>query len=138
MKKDKIIKKHGEEGYKKYKKERAKWSLTHREGILERQRKRDRKGTESYERKRLYQMAGIPYTKRLIRGKHQEQWKPFKQIIAPNSVLHHEWIPNTADYRGVALVEKNQHQHGFIDVIQVLEGEITLLTEAEIREYGMR
>ena len=42
-------------------------------------------------------------------------------------------IPGTADYRGAALVEPIQHQYGIIDPIVILEGEITLLTEAEIR-----
>ena len=134
MNKDKIIEKHGEEGYKKYKEERAEWGLAHRETTLKRQRKRDKKGTESYEKKRFYQMTGIPHAKKLIRGKHQERWNPFKQLIAPNSVLHHEWLPGTADYAGVALVETDQHMHGFIDVIQILEGEITLFTEAEVRQ----
>ena len=78
-------------------------------------------------------MSGIPHAKNLIRKKHLKKWAPYKKIIAPASQLHHEWIPETADYRGMALVEKDQHLHGFIDVIQVLEGEITLLTESEIR-----
>ena len=71
--------------------------------------------------------------KDLIRGRHRRYYTPYKQIIAPESQLHHEWIPMTAEYRGVALVEANQHLHGYIDVIQILEGEIMLLTEAEIR-----
>ena len=34
------------------------------------------------------------------------------------------------------VVEKDQHIHGFIDVIQILEGEITLFTEEEIKNRG--
>ena len=36
-------------------------------------------------------------------------------------------------YRGLALVEADQHTHGFIDVIKILDGEITIFTEAELR-----
>lgn len=68
-----------------------------------------------------------------IRMKHANQYRPFKQIIAPDSQIHHEWIPETAEFRGVALVEKDQHMHGFIDVIKILEGKITLLSEKEIK-----
>lgn len=42
----------------------------------------------------------------------------------------------TAKYTDVALVESNPHQYGYIDVIQILEGKITLLTEKEILKGG--
>lgn len=90
------------------------------------------KGGKYYEQTREYDRTGLRHERNLVRGKHQFRYRPFKQLIAPNSQIHHEWIPGTADYIGVALVETNQHQHGFIDVIQILEGEITLLTESEI------
>ena len=32
--------------------------------------------------------------------------------------------------------EKNLHLHGYVDVIQILEGGITLLTEEEIKIWG--
>jgi len=78
-------------------------------------------------------MTGLQHEKTLIRQKHQRIWNLYKQIIAPNSNLHHEWLPNTADFRGVALVDKEEHQHGIINPIAILEGKITLLTEEEIR-----
>ena len=64
----------------------------------------------------------------MIRSKHSRRWRKFKTLIAPGSELHHEWIPETAEYRGVALVEADQHRRGIIDVIQILEGEITLFS----------
>ena len=82
---------------------------------------------------RRYSSTGIPHEKRLVRGEHYRYWTPYKQIIAPDSQMHHEWLPGTADYRGMALVEKDQHMHGYVDVIQILEGKITLFTEEEIR-----
>jgi hypothetical protein len=66
--------------------------------------------------------------------RHGYYWRPYKNIIAPGSQLHHNWIPGTADYTGLALVEADQHMRGFIEVIQILEGKITLFTEKEIRE----
>jgi hypothetical protein len=65
--------------------------------------------------------------------KHAHQYKPYKDSIAPDSQIHHEWVPETAEYRGVALVEAEQHMHGFVDVIEILAGKITLLTEEEIK-----
>jgi hypothetical protein len=51
--------------------------------------------------------------------------------------LHHQWIPETADYTGLALVEAKPHKHGIIDVIQILEGAITVFSEKELREQGV-
>ena len=42
-------------------------------------------------------------------------------------------VPKTARYMGVALVERNLHRHGIIRVIEILEGQITLLTEEETK-----
>lgn len=110
-----------------------KWRTLHPTEVLANSREYTRKGGKHYKKRRQYHMSGIPHAKNLIRKKHLKKWAPYKQIIAPASQLHHEWIPETADFRGVALVKKDQHLHGFIDVIQILEGEITLLTESEIR-----
>lgn len=47
----------------------------------------------------------------------------------PNTVR----ILDINEYDGVALVEADRYQHGIIDVIQILKGKITLLTEKEIK-----
>ena len=91
------------------------------------------KGGKYYEQAYNHKKTGIPYEKKLIRNNHSKEWREYKRIIASDSQIHHQWIPNTSKYSGMALVEKDQHQHGYIDVIQILEGEITLLTEDEIR-----
>ena len=97
-------------------------------------RELDRKGGKYYEvHKRIYNSTGLQRLRNLIRRKHASRYQLFKKIIAPGSQIHHEWTPGTADYRGTALVETNQHQYGFIDVIRILEGEITLFSEVEIR-----
>ena len=122
MNKADFVKKYGGEAYKK-RLEQVEVAVS----------KYKQKGSKGYRKAITYQMNGLPHAKRLIRLIHAQKWRPYKQLIAPESQLHHEWIPGTADYRGVALVETDNHTHGFIDVIQILEGEITLLTEAEIR-----
>ena len=137
MKKEETIKRYGGKTYTKQLEASAKygkeWKRTHPALVTANSWERNRKDGKHYGKTRLYEMNGLRHTRGLIRKKHQYGWTPFKQIIAPDSQLHHEWIQNTCEYRGVALVEKDQHQHGYIDVIQILEGEITLLTEAEIR-----
>ena len=66
------------------------------------------------------------------------QWRQYKRIIAPGSQLHHQWIPKTSDYTGLALVEVNPHKYGIINVIEILDGEITLFTEKEIQEQEIK
>ena len=149
MKKDEYIKEYGEAAYEKMlqqnrdwnKKncERARetsklWAATNPEKTIAHNREVSHKGGKYYERHQKYFSTGLPHEKNLVRKKHGYLYRPYKRIIAPDSQLHHEWSPGTADYTGVALVEKDAHIHGFVDVIRILEGEITLLTEAEIKE----
>ena len=91
------------------------------------------KGGRYYNHHLEYNRTGLRGERQKVRKNHAALYRLFKQIIAPESQIHHEWIPGTADYRGVALVEKDKHLHGIIDPIVILEGKITLLTEAEIR-----
>ena len=110
------------------------WRESNPEKVAALDHEKSRKGGKHYEHKIRYMMNGIPHEKDLVRFKHRHRYAPYKKIIAPETQIHHEWIPGTADFRGVALVEANSHQYGFIDVIQILEGEITLLTEEGIRQ----
>ena len=84
------------------------------------------KGGKFYERNLEYQHTGLQQEKHKIRMRHFHKWNLYKGIIAPTSQIHHEWIPGTSNYRGVALVEANKHMHGFIDVIEILDGEILI------------
>ena len=147
MKKEEFIRKYGVEAYEKQQQQSREWLREHPEEKREWNRlwrldhpeevkandKETRKGGKYYEKHKQYKMTGLPHEKTLVRQKHQGIWTPYKKIIAPESILHHEWLPNSADFRGVALVETDQHQHGYIDVIQILEGKITLFSEEEIR-----
>lgn len=148
MKKEERIRRYGEVAYEKMlqqskalyarhpekaKEQMRAWKKNNPEKTIIHTREACRKGGNGYEHRRQYQMSGIPHEKELIRQKHQDSYRPFKRIIAPESQLHHEWIPSTSEYRGIALVETYQHRHGIIDPILILEGEITLLTEEEVR-----
>lgn len=109
------------------------WQKNHPDKVEANRREQARKGGKYYKHKLKYDSTGLRGKRRLVRGKHGNRYRPFKQIIAPESQIHHEWIPGTADYIGVALVEADPHRHGIIDTILILEGEITLLTEEEVR-----
>ena len=162
MKRNEIIKRYGEEEYarrlessrtwttanrdkkrataNRYREEHPEqgreWRETHREEVKSPNDEINRKGGKYYARKIKYQQTGIPGDRHRIRMKHGNKYHPYKAIIAPDSQIHHEWVPGTAEYRGVALVEAEQHMHGFVDVIKILEGKITLLTEEQKRAEG--
>jgi hypothetical protein len=78
--------------------------------------------------------TGIPELKNKVRTKDADFYRQFKNMIAPASQLHHEWLNNgTAEYSGLALVDPDQHMRGIIDVIYTLRGEITFFTEASLQ-----
>jgi len=144
-KKAEIIEKYGEDAYKRQLAQQAAYNTTWRAanpglvtaGNAKSNPELCHKGGKYYEKKRIYQITGIQHLKELVRGRHQRLYKNFKRIVDPLGLtqIHHEYLNDgTANYQGVALVEKNQHLHGIIDVIQILEGKITLFTEKEIME----
>ena len=152
MRKKEYIKKYGKEAYEKMYQRSRGWRETHRKEGKEHARLQrlnnpneakannqegSRKGGKYYEKRLRYNRTGVQGMRGRVRGGHWRQYYAYKQIIAPESQIHHQWLPNTADYKGVALVEKEQHMHGFIDVIQILEGEITVFTEEEIIKGGI-
>jgi hypothetical protein len=108
------------------------------ERVKEHNRQSSRKGGKYYEKNLLYHRIGLQGKRNAIRSRHRNKWRQYKHQIAPDSQIHHSWRPGTAEYDGVALVEKDKHRHGIIDVIQILEGKITLLTEKEVRNGSRR
>lgn len=133
MKKEEFIRRYGIDAFEKMRQQTHDWGTEHPEKIKAYGREISRKGGKYYDKQCKYKSTGIPHERKLIRAKDGQRYRLYKQIIAPESALHHEWIPNSADFRGVALVETDQHQHGYIDVIQILEGKITLFSEEEMR-----
>lgn len=96
-------------------------------------KKISRKGGAYYKEHMQYRQTGIQGEREKIRCAHGNQWRPFKRIIAPESQIHHQWRKDSSEYDGVALVEAKAHQYGIIDVIQILDGKITLLTEEQMK-----
>ena len=152
MKKEEIIEMYGEAAYERhleqmraYEEEHReeanarnkKYAKAHPEVVIAKSQEQGRKGGKHYEAKQEYMRTGIQGEKNKIRGKHGKQYRAYKAIIAQDSQIHHEWVLDTSEYRGVALVEKDAHMHGFIDVIEILEGKITLLTEEQIINGGL-
>lgn len=127
------IARYGAAAYAKIVAQGKKWNEEHPDKVNVQNREHCRKGGKGYDRHLEYMRIGIPGEKHIIRENHAQKWRKYKNIIAPGSQIHHEWIPGTADYRGVALVEKDRHMYGTVDVIEILKGKITLLREEEIR-----
>ncbi len=136
MDKEEFILRYGKETYEKLLEENRErvrtWKINNPERVEASQHECNRKGGKHYEKILENSRTGLRHERNLIRSKDRNKWRQYKQIIAPESQCHHEWDPGTANYAGVALVEADQHRHGIIDVIKILEGEITLFTEKEI------
>lgn len=120
------------EAHPKYEKS---WREAHPGKVTAHVHERSRKGGKHYEEKLLYDHMGLQGLRNRLRSFHNRRWSEYKKIIAPESQIHHEWIPGTSRCDGVALVEANQHRYGIIDVIQILDGKITLLTEEGVRAH---
>ena len=151
MKKEDYIKRYGEAAYEKMRQQSRDWGAQHyrdhpeednaackkwREDnpdkVKAKNQEGNRKGGKYYEKMLIYKRTGLPGERARIRMKHWKLYHTIKQAT-PNSQIHHEWIPGTAKYRGVALVEKEAHENEIIKVIKVLEGKITIFTEKEIK-----
>jgi hypothetical protein len=141
MKKDEIIRRYGEAAYEKKLEQNCERNRKYTEEnpeqvIANNQRsnhEQSRKGGKHYAKKLEDDQTGLRGERQKIRMEHGKQYRPYKAIIAPESQIHHEWIPRTSEYRGIALVEADAHMHGFVNVIEILKGKITLLTEEQVR-----
>ena len=133
MKKDEVIEKYGEKAWETQLAQTRAWLESHPGVVRETSNQLNRKGGQYYDKKLKYNRTGLPGDRKRLRSIHGNRWRKYKRFVAPGSQLHHCWMCGTAKYRGLALVEANAHMHGFIDVIEVLEGQITLFTEEEIR-----
>ena len=150
MNKEEFIRKYGEVAYGRALERNRNWQKHHREKVnitreVWRKSNPDKvmahnrtcnrehlKGGKLYKHVQKYKTTELQGERNRIRKRHARLYRVIKQAT-PNSVFHHEWLFGTAEYRGVALVEKEAHKNGIIKVIKVLEGEITVFTEKEIR-----
>ena len=137
MNKIEFIARYGEGAYIALKarnlKSTKKYQLANPNKVTENHRVTSHKGGKRYAKKQKYKQFGVQGDRNKIRSRDSGKWRPFKKIIAPDSQLHHEWLPGSAKYTGLALVDAEQHIHGYIEVIKIFEGTITLLTEEDIK-----
>ena len=135
MKKKETIKRRGIEAYNRELALSTIWWEEHPKRRDVYARERNRPGGKYY--KEVLRKNGVGLRKKRANRRCRDggKYRPFKNRIDPlgASQLHHCWLRNSAECRGVALVEKNQHMHGFINVIEIFEGKIMLFTEEEIR-----
>lgn len=149
MNKEETIERYGEDAWDKHLAQNRAYYKAHKEDVKARNKEYreehpeevkaynneiGRKCGKHYDKHLKDMQTGLQGARNRIRIKHRTKYKQYKDIIATESQIHHEWIPETAEYRGIALVEKEPHQYGIINVIQILDGKITLLTEEEVRE----
>ena len=99
--------------------QKAKWYKEHLEEKKAQSAEASRKGGKRYDKKLIYEHTGLRGERNKVRSKHRTMWRKYKNIIAPRAILHHQWLLGTAKYAGVALVEKDQHMHGYINVIEI-------------------
>jgi len=121
---------YGEEKYKRYLKQTQEWKREHPEIVKANNAEYNQKEGKFYNKKIEDDRKELRRKRNIIRACDRKRFRKFKNIIAPKSQIHHEWLPESPNYRGKALVEADTHMHGFIDVIQILEGDITIFTEA--------
>ena len=123
---------YGEEKYEEHLGQIRQWKREHPEQVKAANAEYNRKNGKQYDKKIEYDKQELRRKRNIIRACDRKRYRKYKNIIAPDSQIHHEWLPSSAEHRGIALVEADMHMHGFIDVIQVLEGEITLLGEPSL------
>ena len=148
MKKEEFIKRRGKAAWKKHlaqssvwkaahpkevKAAAARWKAANQEKVKASHQEQSRKGGKYYDYWREHFMNGLLHERILVRMRHRKQYHGIKEAT-PNTEFHHEWIPGTAKYRGLALVDKEMHRRGIIKVIKLLEGQITLFTEKEVKK----
>lgn len=123
------------ENAEKKKKRTMIWRKEHPEKAKENDREHNRKDGKYYDSHLKNNEIESHKERNKIR---QKDYRLYKNLITPAIEIHHEWILDTAKYRGVALVDKSKHRKGIIEIIKILKGEITLFTEIEIRNKNIK
>ena len=97
---------------------------------VEENRKKQRKGGIYYEKKLRADQTGLRGERNRIRKKHAKRWRKYKGNWLTETQIHHEWIEGTAEYQGIAIVDKMEHQYGIINPIVILEGVVVIRPSA--------
>lgn len=122
MKNKEFIERWGIEAFEKWQKQVHDWKLVNSEKVRhyqECQKKNNRKGGKLHLNHLIYNRTGLQGLLKRVRNKYQKRWQKYKHIIAPSSQLNYLWIPGSDEYKCIALVEKDQSQYPFNDVIHI-------------------
>lgn len=69
-----------------------------------------RKGGKYYEKKLKYERTGLRGARNRVRDFHCSVIAKYRRFLGSgNCEIHHDWIPDTARYNYIALVEKDDH-----------------------------
>jgi hypothetical protein len=140
MKKEEIIKRYGKTEYEKQLEQGRERDKRYREEnpekMIANNHEKNRRGGKYYEYMLDHNKLGLRGERNKIRTKHRHEFREIKDTLAQEVELHHEWIGETSEYRGLAFVEANAHRQGIIDVILLLDGKITLYTEEKAMNEG--
>jgi hypothetical protein len=119
MKKEEFIKRWGVEAYERRMKQSRDWRDAHPENY-EKWRKQiadwryfNFKKVREYAQKTKHKYR----VRNVIRAKHSKIYQKYRHIIAQGTRLCYLWIPKTDEYKCIALVETDQLQYPFKDVI---------------------
>lgn len=112
MEKDNFIKEYSSEAYEKMEKQARVWMRANPVKLGE-------KEDNSYFRKLICDFVGLGRMRKRVTGKYGYIWRKYIRIIAPLSRLYYLWLPETDNCKCIALVERNQRQYAFKDVIHI-------------------
>jgi hypothetical protein len=91
------------------------WHVAHPRKTIKQTEKED----NSYFRKLICDFVGLGRMRKRVTGKYGYIWRKYIRIIAPLSRLYYLWLPETDNCKCIALVERNQRQYAFKDVIHI-------------------
>ena len=85
----------------------------HRERVTARlnsRKQRMHKGGTHYEKEKEYNRTGLRGERHRIRCIHRKAYRLFKKFFGIDTNIHHEWIPGTAKYRSICVLEVEDHK----------------------------
>lgn len=138
MRKKEYIQRYGQRKYtemlkgrkqKSYPEKNKEWRAANPEITKFHHNNANRKGGAHYEQRLRQNREGLQGDRGRVRRIDGNHFRKYKKFFAQKSQLHHQWVPGTAEYTGLALVEQDRHMHGYIDVFLILGGEITIFDE---------
>jgi hypothetical protein len=103
------------ENTEKWRKQICDWKRTHPIRVKRIARDSYRKHRKEILNRQCTDTEGL---RRSIRGKHRI-WSKYKRFVALATRQHYEWIPETAEYKCIALVENDLRQYPFENVIHI-------------------